>query len=330
MTDTAFHHISVLLEQTVEQVTSGTLVQQSLLTEKLWFVDCTLGGGGHTRKILEEVPNAYVIGIDRDKQALAHTTSLLQEYTNRFFPIHGTFADVLHQLFDAKHHGTFTSDIRFLQEAHWSGFAGIIMDLGVSSPQLDQAQRGFSVQHDGPLDMRMDQTTGISAAEWLNSVEEKELAKVLFVYGEEPRSRQIARAIIQGRPWKNTLSLAECIRQSSGYKNSKTHPATRSFQAIRIFINKELEQLETSLPLALQCLVSSGRLSIISFHSLEDRIVKRFFKDCSGENAPKDAYGNPLVPPKGKILVRKGISGEEDTHNTRARSARLRTLEKFT
>lgn len=330
MNTPTFHHISVLLEQTVEQVTSSALVQKTPTLEKLWFLDCTLGGGGHTKKILERIPHANVVGVDRDKEALAHTTSALQDYTERFFPIHGTFADVLHTLYNAKRQRTFTTETSFLEDREWSGFAGIIMDLGISSPQIDQAHRGFSIQHDGPLDMRMDQTTGVSAAEWLNFVEEKELAKVLFVYGEEPRSRQIARAIIQGRPWHNTLALAECIRHASGYKNSKTHPATRSFQAIRIFINKELEQLETSLPLALECLVSTGRMSIISFHSLEDRIVKRFFKDCSGENSPKDAYGNAILPPKGKILIRKGISGEEDQHNTRARSARLRTLEKVT
>ena len=150
---------------------------------------------------------------------------------------------------------------------------------------------------------------------------------MLYRYGDEKRSRRIARAVIAGRPWTSTLALADCIKQASGYRNSRTHPATRSFQAIRIAVNDEMGQPEQALPRALNSLKVGGRLAVITFHSLEDRVVKHFFKSCTGMNSPKDAYGNPLTPPTGKILTRKGIPGTLDPH-PRARSARLRVLEK--
>ena len=161
-----------------------------------------------------------------------------------------------------------------------TSFNGILLDVGVSSHQLDTAQRGFSFQHDGPLDMRMNPESGLSAAEWLDQVELKNLTDVLFKFGEEPRARQIARAIVEGRPWQTTKALAECIAKASGYKNSKTHPATRTFQAIRIAINNELDELLSGLTDALKRLAPNGILAVISFHSLEDRIVKRLLRSA--------------------------------------------------
>ena len=204
------------------------------------------------------------------------------------------------------------------------------MDLGVSSPQIDQAKRGFSFQKDGPVDMRMNPNQELTAADWLKQQTEKSLADQLFHYGEEPRSRQIARAIIKGNPWDSTLKLAECIRASSGYKNSRSDPAARSFQAIRIAVNEELEELKKGISAAINRLKSGGRLAVISFHSIEDRYVKRTFRAAAGIGTPKDAYGHPLVPAIGRLVKPKGLSGKEhDPENPRARSARLRILEKL-
>ena len=297
----SFQHTSVLLPETVEALTSSL---------SGLYLDCTLGGGGHSEGILQASEQNSVIGVDRDPFALQAATNRLRHFGERFQSRQGAFADVLE---------TFPDQY----------FDGILMDLGVSSPQLDQAERGFSFSQDGPLDMRMNPTQGIPASDWLDQIEETELANIIYRYGEEPRSRRIARAIIKERPWQRTVDLAECIRRASGYKNSKTHPATRTFQAIRIAINDELIQLEEGMAIAVNKLKSNGRLAIISFHSLEDRLVKHFFVQCTGRKGPKDAFGNSLSPSVGTILYRKGISGkEQDPSNPRARSARLRVLQK--
>jgi 16S rRNA (cytosine1402-N4)-methyltransferase len=301
---TTFDHHSVLLPQTIQWLcptVDGTSQRK--------FIDCTVGGAGHSKAILENHPLNHLLCIDRDTMAIQVAKERLANFANRVKITQGAFADVLPTI-------------------ESNSCDGILMDLGVSSPQLDIGDRGFSFQKDGPLDMRMDRERLEPASEWLNTINETELANVLYRYGEEPRSRRIAKAIIEGRPWTRTLPLAECIRHASGYKNSRTHPATRSFQAIRIAVNDEMGQLERALPAALTALKSGGRLAVISFHSLEDRVVKHFFKDCTGHNAPKDAYGNPMIPATGKILTRKGIAGSEDPH-PRARSARLRILEKL-
>ncbi len=302
----SFEHHSVLLPQTI-QLLCPTPPESP--TEVLRFVDCTLGGAGHSTAILEQHTQNHIVGIDRDALAIEVATERLAAFGNRVQIRKGAFADVLE---------TLEPDL----------YDGVLMDLGVSSPQLDVGERGFSFQKDGPLDMRMDREGLIPASEWLDQVDETTLANVLYRYGEEPRSRRIAKAIIEGRPWQRTLPLAECIKNASGYRNSRTHPATRSFQAIRIAVNDEMGQLEKALPLALRTLKQGGRLAVISFHSLEDRVVKHFFKECTGVNAPKDAYGNPMAPVTGKIITRKGIAGTEDPH-PRARSARLRVLEKI-
>ena len=295
-----FFHQSVLLSQCIDalNVTSGGV-----------YIDATLGGGGHSLAILQKAPNVRLFGIDRDPEAIKAAQARLAPYRDQCTFLLGTFADKL-------------SDID-------EPIDGMLFDLGVSSPQLDHAHRGFSFSHSGPLDMRMNQQEGISAQEFINKITQEELANIIFHYGEEPRSRRIAKAICEQRPFPDTIALAECVRISSGYKQSRTHPATRTFQAIRIAINQELQQIEKALPKALSLLKPYGRLAVISFHSLEDRIVKSFFQNAIGKNAPKDAYGNPMVPPQALPVSFKGIEGKkEDPNNPRARSARLRVISK--
>ena len=295
-----FHHIPVLLEETI-----ATLNPQS---DGL-YLDCTLGGGGHSEAILNHTPDCRLIGLDRDPDAIKAAGERLSPHADRIELIHTTYASYL-------------SDTE-------TSFNGILLDVGVSSHQLDTAQRGFSFQHDGPLDMRMNPESGPSAAEWLDQVELKNLTEVLFKFGEEPRARQIARAIIEGRPWQTTKALAECVAKASGYKNSKTHPATRTFQAIRIAINNELDELLSGLTDALKRLAPNGILAVISFHSLEDRIVKRLLRSAAGYNTPKDIYGHPVHPPYGTLIHRKGLDGARyDSQNPRARSARLRAFQR--
>ena len=299
-----FDHRSVLLDATIEalQPRSGGR-----------YLDGTLGGGGHSQAILEASgPDGHLTGIDRDPFALRAATERLASYGDRFRPLRGTFGEMA-----------------TLAGAH-GPFDGIVLDLGVSSPQLDQPGRGFSFRADGPVDMRMDPDSGRSAAELLDDLSEGELVHILRRYGEEPRARRIARAILEGRPWTSTLALANCVAEASGYRQSRTHPATRTFQAIRMAVNDELGQLERALDAALSLLATDGRLAVISFHSLEDRMVKRCFRDAAGENSPKDPYGHPLHPPAFRLVHRRGIAGKDaDPGHPRSRSARLRILEKL-
>ena len=297
-----FDHRPVLLEATLQSLR---------LRADGRYLDGTLGGGGHSKAILESTgPNSVLVGIDRDPDALAAATQRLAPFGERFIPQRGAFADMA-QIAQA-----------------WAPFDGILLDLGVSSPQLDRPERGFSFRGDGPVDMRMDTDQDLDAATLLDSIEHHELVRILRQYGEEPRARQIARAILEGRPWTSTRALAECVAASSGYRNSRNHPATRTFQALRMAVNDELGQLERGLDAAIKLLAPGGRLSIISFHSLEDRIVKRTFREAAGENSPKDPYGNPISPTPFTIPNRRGIAGKDaDPGHPRSRSARLRTLE---
>lgn len=299
---TAFHHVTVLKEPTVRHLLQAPVDGS--------FVDGTLGGGGHSEALLEAGAER-VRGIDRDPAALAAARARLQPFGSRFDAVHGTYDQI----------ETLTADLQPL--------AGIVLDIGVSSPQIDTASRGFSFQADGPVDMRMDPTQGQSAADLVNDLPEAELANLLFKLGEEPRSRRIARGIVAGRPWTSTLALAEAVSRSSGYRNSRVHPATRTFQALRIAVNDELGQLARGLEAALRCLAVGGRLAVITFHSLEDRLVKRTFRAWTAADSPRDAYGHPTGPVLGRSIVRKGISGAtEDQDNPRARSARLRVFER--
>ena len=299
-TTDGFYHQTVLRQQSVEAL---NVVEHGI------YIDATLGGGGHSLSILSSAPNVRLYGIDRDPIALEAAKKRLEPYQEQCTFLQGTFAQRLKDITEP--------------------IDGILFDLGVSSPQLDHAERGFSFSHKGPLDMRMNQNEGTSAAELIDQCTQEELANIIYQFGEEPRSRRIAKAICAQRPFEDTLALAECVRIASGYKNSRTHPATRTFQALRIAVNEELKQIEEALPLALSILKPNGRLAVISFHSLEDRIVKRFFQKVTGKNTPKDAYGNPIHPPQALPICYKGISGKkEDPTNPRARSARLRTIAK--
>lgn len=306
-------HITVLLNEAVEGL--GTEQAQDGI-----YIDCTFGRGGHTKLLLEKLgPNAKVLGIDKDPRAI-ETANLLAKEDSRFEIAHASFADL--------------KDL--CVQKGWVGKVnGILMDLGVSSPQLDDADRGFSFMNDGPLDMRMDITRGPSAKEWINSAPEKEIATVLFTYGEERWGNQMANAIVKRRaetPFDRTLDLAEVIKQANRKWEKHKHPATRAFQAIRIKINKELEDLENVLVDVQECLVPTGRLSVISFHSLEDRIVKRYMKkQVKGDDIPIDIPVTADQLNQKMKLVGKKIKASKDEvqENPRSRSAVLRVAEKL-
>lgn len=283
------------------------------------YVDGTFGRGGHSREILKRLGNnGRLIAIDRDPQAIAAVPASLAA-DPRFELIRGSFAQLE----------------TIMGERDLVGrIDGLLFDLGVSSPQLDQADRGFSFLRDGPLDMRMDPDAGIAASDWLASVGEQELKRVLRKYGEEPNAARIARAIVAARakgPISRTAQLARIVEDAKPSRGEKIHPATRTFQAIRIAINGELEQLEAALRQSLAVMRKGARLCVISFHSLEDRIVKRFMRDASRE--PEQFRGMPNVPEEHRpklTLVGKPVTAtdEEVAANRRARSARLRIAER--
>lgn len=285
-----------------------------------WAIDATLGGGGHTALILQAVaPQGKVLGLDADPEAIARVTLRFPtEVTERrFCPIHSHFEAL----------GSVATENGF------HDVAGILLDLGVSSFQLDEARRGFSFQQDGPLDMRMDPSKGSSAAEIVNQWAEKELADIIYIYGEDRLSRRLARVIVTNRPYNTTRQLAEVIEKHIGRRNERIHPATRTFQALRIVVNRELEQIEAVLPQALRLLRSGGRLVVISFHSLEDRIVKRWMQGEASDFVanPVNPFGGEAREPTIKIITRKPLeaTSEEIQNNPRSRSAKLRIAEKI-
>jgi 16S rRNA (cytosine1402-N4)-methyltransferase len=304
-------HVPVLLGP----VLKGLNIQQAGV-----YIDGTFGRGGHSSAILEQLnANGRLIAIDRDPQAIASAPKALLD-DPRFELIRGDIENLAAVVGESGLMGRVD---------------GLLLDLGVSSPQLDEPQRGFSFLRDGPLDMRMDPGSGRSAAEWIADVTEQDLKRVLRQFGEEPHAARIARAIVTSRqstPLSTTAQLAEIIAGAVPKGQRKKHPATRTFQAIRIAINRELEQLETCLRESIDMLAVGGRLCVISFHSLEDRIVKRFMRDAARE--PEQYRGLPSIPeayrPKLR-LVGKAISAsaEEVRANVRARSARLRIAERI-
>ncbi|WOD27439.1 16S rRNA (cytosine(1402)-N(4))-methyltransferase RsmH [Alloalcanivorax xenomutans] len=282
-----------------------------------FYVDGTFGRGGHSRALLSLLsPAGRLTGVDRDPQAVA-TGEQLEAEDSRF-RIHAGRFDCLPEL---------------VRQAG-RPIDGLLLDLGVSSPQLDDASRGFSFLRDGPLDMRMDPGSGESVAGWLARAEEKDIADVLYRFGEERKSRRIARAIVARRqeaPLRTTRQLADLIESVLGKGDPGKHPATRSFQALRIHINRELEALEATLAQTLETLAIGGRLAVISFHSLEDRLVKLFIRDQSGM-APRGRGGLPLgeeTPQRLRPLGKARRAAEEEVrHNPRARSAVLRVAER--
>ena len=283
------------------------------------YVDGTFGRGGHSRLLLSKLgPNARLIGIDKDPQAVASGHALAQQ-DRRFAMVQGSFADV-RTLLAAEHVD--------------KPIAGVLLDLGVSSPQLDQAERGFSFINDGALDMRMNPAAGESAADWLARAEEGEIAQVLKEYGEERFAKRIARAIVEARveqPIVGTLQLAKIVAEANPAWDKGKNPATRAFQAIRIHVNNELGDLERFLAEVLDVLAIGGRLAVISFHSLEDRLVKRFMRGhVRGDDLPSYI---PVTSSQLQIRLRtlgKAIkpSAQEVELNPRARSAVLRVAEK--
>jgi 16S rRNA (cytosine1402-N4)-methyltransferase len=280
------------------------------------YVDGTLGAGGHARGILEACsPDGQLLGFDLDPQALALARETLAPYEPRVRLVQASY--------------TTLPDV--LREIDWDAIDGMVLDLGLSSMQLDQPERGFSFQANAPLDMRFDPNSGLGAAELINTAAESELADILFKYGEEPRARKIARDIVQARPLHSTSQLAEIVKRVyPGY--SRVHPATRTFQAIRIAVNEELASVEDVLPKAVASLKRGGRLAVISFHSLEDRIVKDYFREQGKDlvNPPYEQIYQIERKAVIKEVNRKPIvaSEEEVKGNSRARSAKLRVIEK--
>lgn len=288
-------HIPVLLNEVIDALAPAPGERH---------VDATYGAGGYTRAILAS--GASVIAFDRDPDAAAAGRAAAADEL-RLAIVEDAFSQLA---------------------AHVDGVDGVVMDIGVSSMQLDQGERGFSFQADGPLDMRMSQA-GESAADFLNGADEEAIADVLYHYGEEPKSRRIARAIVAARPLSRTGELAAVVRRAVGHKpHDKKDPATRAFQAIRIHVNRELDELAEGLVAAERVLKPGGRLAVVTFHSLEDRMVKRFLRDRSGQ-APGESRHVPVVaaarPPSFESVSRGVRAGEAElAANPRARSATLR------
>jgi 16S rRNA (cytosine1402-N4)-methyltransferase len=305
-------HVSVLFQTVMEwlQPTSGAR-----------YIDGTLGFGGHTAGILERsVPDGLVLAFDRDEQAITAAQERLGPQRARVTFMHSSFA-------------------RMAEVAPMHGFgsvAGIVLDLGLSSMQLDDPQRGFSFRFDAPLDMRFDQSRGATAAEFVNNLTETELADLFWRYGEERRSRQLARVIVANRPIVTTRQLADLIAAHTPRRRQqkmRIHPATQIFQALRIAVNDELGALEQGVPAAIELLQSGGRLVVISFHSLEDRYIKRLFRELSRECVcpPQQPICTCNQVPVIRLPQRKAIqsSPDEIADNPRSRSARLRIAEKL-
>ncbi len=283
------------------------------------YVDATFGRGGHSRAILAALgPEGRLIALDRDLQAIAEG-QVLAHSDPRFQIVHAPFSRLAETL----------------QAMGMTQVDGILLDIGVSSPQIDQTERGFSFRGDAPLDMRMDTTTGMSAAQWLALASETEIAEVVRDYGEERFARRVAKAIVEARqqePLLRTRQLAEICQRAVRTREPGQDPATRTFQAVRIYINRELEELAEVLPQALAALGPGGRLAVISFHSLEDRQVKQFMRtEAQGPQIPAEVPMPAHLLPQGRLtLVGKAMraSAEELRRNPRARSAVLRVAER--
>ena len=303
----AFQHQSVMLDQVLE-LFKGRMIQR--------FVDGTLGGAGHSAAILEALPEAELLGLDRDEVAIAAASQRLAPFGGRAHVMHAQYSDML----EAAH------------SLGWENVDAVLLDLGVSSPQIDTPERGFSFRFDAPLDMRMDQTTGKTAAQLLNELPEKELADIFFQYGEEHKARQIARAVVARRqkaPWEGTQDFAAMVSGIVGHgQKNGLPPATRCFQALRIAVNDELGELERGLKAALELLSPGGLMTVISFHSLEDRMVKQFFAYQAAEcvcppGLPICVCGKVSTL---EVLTHKPMrpTEEEQAGNSRASCAKLR------
>ncbi|WP_125775291.1 16S rRNA (cytosine(1402)-N(4))-methyltransferase RsmH [Antribacter gilvus] len=308
--DTRDRHLPVLLQRCVDLLAPGLSEPGSVL------VDCTLGMGGHTEAVLEQLPHARVLGIDRDPQALRLAGARLERFGDRFTPVHAVYDEI----------GAVVAE-------HASGSVqGVLMDLGVSSLQLDETERGFAYAQDAPLDMRMDPTRGLTAADVLNTYDVRDLARILREYGEERFAPKIARAIVrrrEERPWVRSGELVDLLRATIPAATRKTggHPGKRTFQALRIEVNGELEVLERAVPAAIEALAVGGRIVVESYHSLEDRIVKRAIARGIVSSAPP---GLPVEPETHKPYLEALTRGAEEAdaeelgRNPRSASVRLR------
>lgn len=307
-----FHHVSVLLRETVDKLDikpDGT------------YVDCTLGGAGHSLYLAEQLnDDGHLIAIDQDETAIQHAKNILKDHIHKVTFVQDNFRNLEH----------------ILEELHISKVDGVLYDLGVSSPQLDTPERGFSYHYDAKLDMRMDQSQSLSAYEVVNEWSYEQLVKIFFRYGEEKFSKQIARKIEARReqaPIETTFELVDLIKEGipAAKRRKGGHPAKRVFQAVRIAVNDELGAFEESIEAAIQHVKVGGRISVITFHSLEDRLCKQVFQEY--EKGPDVPRGLPVVPeeyqPKLKRVNRKPIisDDEELEENNRARSAKLRVAE---
>jgi 16S rRNA (cytosine1402-N4)-methyltransferase len=313
----AGEHVPVLLQEVLTHLVGSSRASERADGESGIFVDATFGRGGHSRKLLERLSaQGQLLGLDRDPEALAEAQRLAGQ-DPRFSFCQARFSEL--------------QDV--LRDQQIEGVRGVLMDVGVSSPQLDRPERGFSFTAQGPLDMRMNPEEGSSAAEWLNQADEAEIAQVLWMYGEERQSRRIARAIVATRPLTTTLELADLVSQAVPRPRGpqRKHPATRTFQAVRIFVNEEAQELDQGLQQGFSSLAVGGRLAVISFHSLEDRKVKHAFRQLSQppkmprrlpvRNLDQEVQGRLIGGPMKPSLA-------ELNANPRSRSATLRVIEK--
>ena len=304
-----FEHVSVLAREVIEFLKPEPGKR---------YLDGTLGGGGHSEQILiESGPDGLVLGLDRDDEALAAARHRLSHFGARL----------------CARQASFMAAGEILKELNWRSVDGAILDLGVASHHLDTPERGFSFRLSARLDMRMDRRQRLDAYEIVNRYSAAELERILRIYGEEPRARRIAAAIVAGRPVETTGALAALVARAKGGRTGESHPATQSFQALRIAVNQELDHLEKFLKNGYELLAPGGRLAVISFHSLEDRLVKSAFRKWS-----RDCLCPPRVPActcgwsrKARLLTTKPVipSAAECRSNPRARSAKLRVVERF-
>ncbi|MCM8534962.1 MAG: 16S rRNA (cytosine(1402)-N(4))-methyltransferase RsmH [Lentisphaeraceae bacterium] len=308
---TSFEHIPVLPNEVIKYL-------QPERGGK--YIDCTLGGGGHSGMILESTDSIELLGLDQDENALAAATAKLSKYGERFTSKRMNFGD-----------------LSSLKETEWDGVDGILMDIGVSSHQIDEAERGFSYMNDGPLDMRMDNRQHETAADILNTADEAELTRIFREYGEERHAKRVAKRVIRGRetkPWERTVEFAELVKKVLGRsKTGKAPSPAKCFQALRIAVNRELDVLREGLEAAFELLAPGGRLVVISFHSLEDRMVKEFFKSKAKSCVCPPDFPVCICDVKAEVKVLSGkavmATAEEAEVNSRSTCSRLRAAEKI-